>query len=53
MSVDSFKFMPRSLAESMKVWPYVDTSGEEIPWTPLTKKVKDCHGFLRWILLQR
>jgi D-proline reductase (dithiol) PrdB len=42
MSVDSFKFMPRSLAESMKVWPYVDTSGEEIPWTPLHEKVSDC-----------
>lgn len=42
MSVDSFKFMPRTLAESMKVWPYVDTSGEDIPWTPLEKKVSEC-----------
>ena len=42
MSVDSFKFMPRSIAESMKVWPYVDNSGEPIPWTPLSKKPREC-----------
>lgn len=42
MSVDSFKFMSRTLAESMKVWPYVDTSGEPIPWTPLPKGVGEC-----------
>jgi len=41
MAVDSFKFMPRTLAESMKVWPYVDTSGEEIPWTSPRKQVKE------------
>jgi D-proline reductase (dithiol) PrdB len=41
MAVDSFKFMPRTLAESMKVWPYVDTSGEEIPWTRSRKPVKE------------
>jgi D-proline reductase (dithiol) PrdB len=42
MSVDSFKFMSRTLANSLKVWPYVDTSGEEIPWAPLEKKVSEC-----------
>jgi hypothetical protein len=42
MSVNSFKFMSRTLAESLKVWPYVDTSGEEIPWTPMDKKAKEC-----------
>ena len=42
MSVDSFKFMPRSIAESMKIWPYADTSGEPIPWAPLAKKAADC-----------
>lgn len=42
MAVDSFKFMSRTLAESLKVWPYVDTSSEEIPWTPLEKKVEEC-----------
>jgi D-proline reductase (dithiol) PrdB len=42
MSVDSFKFMSRTLANSMKIWPYVDTSGEEIPWTPLEKKASEC-----------
>jgi D-proline reductase (dithiol) PrdB len=42
MNVDSFKFMPRTLAESMKVWPYVDTSGEDIPWTIPRKPVRDC-----------
>lgn len=42
MAVDSFKFMPRSLAESLKVWPYVDTSGEDIPWTEPAKKVSEC-----------
>jgi hypothetical protein len=42
MAVDSFKFMSRTLANSLKVWPYVDTSGEEIPWTPLRKKARDC-----------
>jgi len=41
MAVDSFKFMPRTLAESMKVWPYVDTSGEDIPWTAPSKPVKE------------
>lgn len=41
MSVNSFKFMPRTLAESLKVWPYVDTSGEEIPWTRPVKPVKE------------
>jgi D-proline reductase (dithiol) PrdB len=41
MAVDSFKFMPRTLAESMKVWPYVDTGAEEIPWTPPSKQVKE------------
>ena len=39
MSVNSFKFMPRTLAESLKVWPYVDTSGEKIPWTLPRKPV--------------
>ncbi len=42
MPVNSFKFMSRTLAESLKVWPYVDTSGEEIPWTPLSKPVSEC-----------
>jgi len=42
MSVDSFKFLPGYIAESMKAWPYVDTSGEPIPWTPLKKKVPEC-----------
>ena len=42
MSIDSFKFMPRSLAQSMKLWRYVDTSDEEIPWTPTRKKIEDC-----------
>ncbi len=42
MAVDSFKFMSRTLAESLKVWPYVDTGGEEIPWTPLDKKPEEC-----------
>ena len=41
MAVNSFKFMPRTLAESMKVWPYVDTSGEEIPWTPPGKAIQE------------
>ena len=41
MAVDSFKFMPRTLAESMKVWPYVDTSSEDIPWTAPSKPVKE------------
>jgi D-proline reductase (dithiol) PrdB len=41
MAVNSFKFMPRTLAESMKVWPYVDTSDEEIPWTALSKPIKE------------
>lgn len=42
MPVDSFKFMARTLAESLKVWPYVDTSGEEIPWSPLAKPLGEC-----------
>ena len=42
MGVDSFKFMSKTLANSMKVWPYVDTSAEEIPWTPLKKKASEC-----------
>ena len=42
MSVDSFKFMPGSMAEPLKIWPYVDTSGEPIPWTPLPKKASEC-----------
>ena len=42
MSVGSFKVMSKTLANSLKVWPYVDTSGEEIPWTPLRKKPGDC-----------
>ncbi len=42
MSVNSFKFMSRTLAESLQRWPYVDTSGEEIPWTPLAKPVSEC-----------
>ncbi len=42
MSVNSFKFMSRTLAESLQRWPYVDTSGEEIPWKPLAKPVADC-----------
>lgn len=42
MAVNSFKFMPRTLAESLKVWPYVDTSGEAIPWTDLAKPVSEC-----------
>lgn len=41
MVVDSFKFMPRTLAESLKVWPYADMSGEEIPWTPLGKPLEE------------
>jgi D-proline reductase (dithiol) PrdB len=41
MAVDSFKFMPRTLAESMKVWPYVDTSSEDIPWTAPSKPVNE------------
>jgi D-proline reductase (dithiol) PrdB len=41
MAVDSFKFMPRVVAESMKNWPYVDTSGEEIPWTNRKIPVSD------------
>jgi D-proline reductase (dithiol) PrdB len=41
MAVDSFKFMARTLAESLKVWPYVDTSGEEVPWTRPGKPVKE------------
>lgn len=41
MAVNSFKFMPRSVAESMKIWPYVDTGGEEIPWTRPGKPVKE------------
>jgi D-proline reductase (dithiol) PrdB len=42
MSIDSFKFMPRAVAESMKIWPYVDTGGEPIPWAPLEKKASEC-----------
>jgi len=42
MTVNSFKFMSKTLADSLKVWPYVDTSGEEIPWTSLKKPVRDC-----------
>ncbi len=42
MSVNSFKFMSRTLAESLQRWPYVDTSDEEIPWTPLAKQVSEC-----------
>jgi D-proline reductase (dithiol) PrdB len=42
LRVNSFKFMSRTLAESLKVWPYVDTSGEEIPWTPLAKPLAQC-----------
>lgn len=42
MAINSFKFMSRTLAESLKVWPYVDTSGEEIPWTPVKKKAREC-----------
>ena len=41
MAVNSFKFMPRTVAESMKVWPYLDTSGEEIPWARPAKPVKE------------
>lgn len=41
MAVNSFKFMPRTLAESMKVWPYVDTGGEDIPWTDRVKPVSE------------
>ena len=41
MAVNSFKFMPRTLAESMKVWPYVDTGGEEIPWTAPGKPIQE------------
>jgi len=41
MAVNSFKFMSRTVAESMKVWPYVDTGGEEIPWTHPAKPVKE------------
>ncbi len=42
MPVNSFKFMARTLAESLKVWPYVDTSGEPVPWAPLRKPVESC-----------
>jgi D-proline reductase (dithiol) PrdB len=42
MTVDSFKFMPRTLAESLKVWPYTDMSAEEIPWTPLGRPLQEC-----------
>ncbi len=42
MAVNSFKFMSRTLAESLKVWPYVNTSAEEIPWTPMKKKASEC-----------
>jgi D-proline reductase (dithiol) PrdB len=42
MAVNSFKFMSRTLAESMKVWPYVDTGDAAIPWTPLLKPVREC-----------
>jgi len=41
MAFDSFKFLPRVLAEPLKVWPYVDTSGEEIPWIDPEKPVAD------------
>jgi D-proline reductase (dithiol) PrdB len=41
MGVDSFRFMPRTLAESMKNWPYVDTIGEAIPWTNPVKPIAD------------
>lgn len=41
MAVDSFRFMPRTLAESLKVWPYVDTSGEPVPWTEPGKPVAE------------
>lgn len=42
MAINSFKFMSKTLAESLKVWPYVDTGGEDIPWTPLKKPVNSC-----------
>jgi D-proline reductase (dithiol) PrdB len=41
MGVDSFRFTGRALGESLKNWPYVDTSGEEIPWTNRQKPVSD------------
>ncbi len=41
MAVNSFKFMSRTLAESLKVWPYVDTSGEPIPWAEPRKPLKE------------
>lgn len=42
MAVNSFKFMSRTLADSLKAWPYVNTSNEDIPWTPLKKPVREC-----------
>lgn len=42
MAVNSFKFMSRTLADSLKIWPYADTSGEAIPWTPLAKPLAQC-----------
>ncbi len=39
MSINSFKFMTHALADSLKNWPYVDTSNEPIPWTELAKPV--------------
>ncbi|MHB8780306.1 MAG: glycine/sarcosine/betaine reductase selenoprotein B family protein [Candidatus Geothermincolia bacterium] len=41
MSVDSFKFMSRTLAESLKNWPYVDTSSEPIPWSEPGKPISE------------
>jgi D-proline reductase (dithiol) PrdB len=42
MAINSFKFMSKTLAESLKAWPYVDTQAEPIPWTPLKKQVREC-----------
>lgn len=42
MPVNSFKFMSRTLAESLKAWPYVDTGGEGIPWAPLDRPLGEC-----------
>ena len=42
MAINSFKFMSKTLAESLKVWPYVDKKAEPIPWTPLNKQVREC-----------
>ena len=41
MAVDSFKFLPKSIGGPLKIWPYVDTSGEEFPWTEPNKPLEE------------